>query len=135
MNDPTQDITAVIDVPAPGDTSPEGVRIRERLARMDGERERLFRINSGSGFVGRIVKRGGGGIVLADARVLRAAPTGWPDLCGWESVTITPEMVGTVIARFLGEEFKGAHDKLRPEQARLAECLIRMGGIHRIVRP
>jgi hypothetical protein len=113
-------------------TSPEGARIRERLARMIPT-ERLFRINSGVGWAGRLVKQMVNGVVLASARPLRAAPTGWPDLCGWTSVIVTPEMVGTTIAVFTAEEFKGPRDGLRPEQLAFKNCLERMGGVYRII--
>jgi hypothetical protein len=132
MNDPTQDVTAVIDTPH---HEPEGVRIRERLRDMDAERERLFRINSGLGWVGRVLKRTTETIILGGPRPLRAAPAGWPDLCGWTSVTVTPEMVGQTLAVFTGEEFKRERDALRPEQAAFRAVLERMGGIYRIIRP
>jgi hypothetical protein len=133
MNDPTTDITTVIETESR--TDPEGVRIRKRLASMDGTRERLFRINSGLGWVGRMLKRTTDTIILGGPRPLRAAPTGWPDLCGWTSVTITPEMVGQTVAIFLAEEFKGKRDSLRPEQAAFRSVLERMGGLYRVVRP
>jgi hypothetical protein len=137
VNDPTQEITAVIDVPvgSPVAVEREGERIRYRLAGMDGERERLFRVNSGMGYCGRVVKQSAGVVILADARPLHAAPKGWPDLCGWTSVEITPEMVGQTVAIFTAEEFKGQRDALRPEQAAFKAVLERMGGIHRTVRP
>lgn len=114
----------------------EGDRIRLRLRDMDPERERLFRINAGMGWSGRVVKRNDDVLILANPRPLHAAPVGWFDLCGWTSVTVTPEMVGTTLAVFTGEEFKrDARDKPNDDQRRLGECLVRMGGVYIIRRP
>lgn len=126
------DTTQVIDAPH---SEPESVRIRDRLAHMDGSRERLFRVNSGTGWVGRVVKRSSDVLVLGEPRPLKAAPIGWPDLCGWETVEITPDMVGLRVAVFVAEEFKGRRDALRPEQLRFRDVLERMGGVYRVVRP
>ena len=108
-------------------------RIKRRLLAM-APNERLFRINAGVGWAGKMVHRLPAGIILANPRPLRAAPEGWFDLCGWTSVTITPEMVGTTIAVFVGEEFKrSTRDKPTAEQQKLGACLADMGGIYRVV--
>lgn len=112
----------------------EGEVIRDRLIGIDADRERLFRINAGIGWVGRVVQRREDLLVLADPRPLRAAPEGWPDLCGWETVEITEEMVGMKVAVFVGEEVKCTGD-LRPEQRKFRACLERMGGVYRVLRP
>lgn len=111
----------------------EGDAIRARLMAMQPN-ERLFRINAGTGWVGRSIRRVNGGLLISEPRPLEAAPVGWPDLCGWRTVTITSDMVGQKLAVFVGEEFKVTGD-LRPEQKRFAEVLERMGGIYRVVRP
>jgi hypothetical protein len=107
--------------------------IKKRLRGLDPERERLFRINAGMGWSGEILRREKTHIVLGNPRPLHAAPSGWPDLCGWETVEITPEMVGEKIAVFVGEEMKFS-GSLRPNQRRFRDMLLRMGGIHRVVR-
>ena len=114
--------------------------MNERLAAMP-ESRRLFRINAGAGWVGKIrrLKRFSmyqvqpGDIVLKNARPLQAAPEGWPDLAGWETVTVTPDMVGKKIAVWYGEELKatGAQSK---GQKRFQEQVERMGGIYRLIR-
>ncbi len=135
MNDPTQEITAVIDTPR-DHVEREGNRIKRRLAAMNPETERLFRINAGRGWVSNRVRHIGSAVLLADARVLQAGPDGWFDVCGWTSVPVTQEMVGTTLAVFTGEEFKrDEHDKPKGRQKTLGEILERMGGIYRIVRP
>lgn len=112
----------------------EGDLIRDRLAGMDVDRERLFRINAGLGWAGSTVRKVGAAMLIKDARPLRAAPEGWPDLCGWETVEVTQDMVGRRLAVFVGEEFKTSGG-LRPEQARFRDVLLRMGGVYRVVRP
>lgn len=108
--------------------------IKKRLLALDPERERLFRINAGMGWAGQILRREKTHIVIGNPRPLRAAPPGWPDLVGWETVEITPEMVGKKIAVFVFEEVKFTGD-LRPNQKPFRDVLEKMGGIHRVVRP
>lgn len=110
----------------------EGDAIRERLAALKPD-ERLFRINSGTGWVGEHLHRAGSRLIIDNPRPLHAAPIGWPDLCGWETVTVTESMVGMKIAVFVGEEFK-VTGTLRPEQKRFGELLERMGGVFRVCR-
>jgi hypothetical protein len=115
----------------------EGDAIRERLAAL-APNERMFRINAGTGFCGTHMHRTGDRLIIDNPRPLHAAPIGWPDLCGWETVTVTEAMVGQKIAVFVGEEFKVARSdngRLRPEQRKFGELLERMGGVFRVVRP
>jgi hypothetical protein len=107
--------------------------INERLVNLQPN-ERLFRINAGSGWAGKIVKKEGKFLILANAAQLHAAPTGWGDLCGWTTVTVTPEMVGKEIAVFTMEEVK-ATGKLSAAQKRFRNIILRMGGIHRVLKP
>lgn len=113
--------------------------IKKRLLSLDPERERLFRVNAGTGWQGkRLYALQGlnvpkGMVILANARPLHAAPSGWPDLVGWETVEITPDMVGKKIAVFVFEEVKFTGD-LRPNQKPFRDVLEKMGGIHRVVR-
>lgn len=132
MGAPRTDET--VEITTPSRRHPrEGEVIRDRLIGLDADRERLFRINAGVGWVGRVVQRREDLLVLADPRPLRAAPEGWPDLFGWEAVEITPEMVGLRVAVALGEEVKVTGD-LRDEQRKFKACLERMGGIYRVIR-
>lgn len=104
--------------------------------------ERLFGINSGMGWssdnvtiVRKVttVKVFPGDVVLRHARPLHAAPPGWPDLCGWETITITEEMVGTQVALFVAEEIKAGNDRMRPAQKAFQKIITGMGGIYRII--
>jgi hypothetical protein len=108
----------------------ESDRIREILSSLPPN-ERLFRINSGMGWAGKVVRRAPGTLILDSPRPLHAAPTGWPDLCGFTTIEITPEMVGTRVAVFTGVEVKVTGRMSAPQTA-FRDLLIEMGGIHRI---
>ena len=112
----------------------EAEAIRARLSRLDPERERLFRINCGTAWAGDSISRRGDMLVIKNPRPLHAAPIGWPDLCGWRTVTVTADMVGQNLAVFVGEEFK-ITGTLRPEQRAFRDVLERMGGVYEVVRP
>lgn len=104
----------------------------DRFARMEPT-ERLFKINAGMGWQGKIVKKTSNTITLKNPRPLHAAPEGWPDLTGWTEVVITQEMVGTTVAVFTAEEIKAGKDRLRPMQKVFKKLLIRMGAIYRVL--
>jgi len=116
--------------------APERDVIAAVLRAMDPAQDRLFRINAGQGWAGRVVKRTASALVLAEPRPLHAAPAGWPDLFGWRSVTITPKMVGQTVAVARAVEIKAGGPsrggRLRPEQARFKELLEGMGGLFEI---
>jgi hypothetical protein len=54
---------------------------------------------------------------------------GSADLIGLHRVTVTPEMVGTAIGRFVGIEMKTATGRERPEQLQWRQVVQRYGGI------
>jgi hypothetical protein len=107
-------------------------RIRERLSNLP-DNVRLFRINAGSGWAGEIIKRTADRLVLKNPRPFHGAPNGWPDLAGWETIEITPDMVGSKIAVFLGEEVK-VTGTLNKYQKMFRDCIENMGGIFRVLR-
>lgn len=104
--------------------------INARLTNL-ASNERLFRINAGMGWAGRTVMHGNI-IIIKNPFPLHAAPEGWPDLCGWTTIEITPEMVGQKIAVFTAEEVK-ATGKLSKIQRRFRDIIERMGGIFRVI--
>ena len=103
------------------------------LRALDPATERLFRINAGTGWTGKIVKHTGDMIMMAEPRPLHAAPTGWPDLCGWRAVTITQDMVGKTLAVFRGVEIKAGSDRLRPQQRRFMDVVLAHGGLFEVI--
>lgn len=97
------------------------------------DNERLFRSNSGMGWQGESVwhdKK----LIIRNARPFHGLPEGFPDLCGWKSVTITPDMVGQTVAIFQGVEIKTGRLKLTEMQKKFRDVIIKMGGIFREVR-
>lgn len=105
----------------------------DRLSNLSPD-ERLFKINAGMGYQGQIVRRESGLLILKNPRVLHAAPTSWPDLCGWTTVTVTPEMIGQKVAIFTGEEIKAGKDRLSGGQRKFGSLIEKMGGIFRVIR-
>ena len=97
------------------------------------ENKRLFKINAGMGWQGKVVKHTGDVIILKNPRPLHAGPAGWPDLCGWETVTITADMVGQKIPVFCMEEVKAGKDTLKPAQKKMKALFERMGGIFQVI--
>jgi len=95
--------------------------------------QRLFRINSGMGWAGQIISNKNGRVVLKNARPFHGAPEGWPDLSGWSTVEITPDMVGQRLAVFTGLELKATGDQSTGQKI-FASILKQMGGIYRVIR-
>jgi hypothetical protein len=108
-------------------------------------KSRLFRNNTGMSWVGTgapvrtlrpiTVTLMPGDVLLRKARPFHAGLCkGGSDLIGWQSVTITPEMVGKLIARFIA--FEGKTDKGRPssDQINFIDAVNNSGGLGAIVR-
>lgn len=97
-------------------------RIRLDLGREAGVT--LFRHNQGAlrDVTGRVVRFG--------------LHPGCPDLIGWRTVTITPDMVGKSIAVFAGIEVKAPQGKhpVTPEQRHFLERLTSAGGLAGVAR-
>jgi hypothetical protein len=96
--------------------------------------KRLFKINAGRGWQGQTVKHDKNILILKNPRPVYAAPEGWPDLCGWETVTITQEMVGQKIPVFCMEEVKAGNDTLKPAQKKMRDLFEKMGGVFKVVK-
>ena len=82
---------------------------------------RLFRANSGTAWAGKVLKHAGDLITLKNPRPFHGMPTGTPDLIGWTTREITPDMVGMRIAIFTGIEMKTGTVPVTPEQKRFIE--------------
>ena len=59
---------------------------------------------------------------------------GSPDLVGWKSVEITPEMVGSTIAVFCGVEIKTPTGRVREDQVHFLDRISSAGGISGVAR-
>lgn len=98
--------------------------------------QRLWRINAGMAWAGKIISRTAGKITLMNPRPFFGAPKGTPDMIGFDSIIITDEMVGQRVAVFVGSELKATpRDKLKKDQVNFKNLLVKMGGIHREHRP
>jgi hypothetical protein len=88
---------------------------------------RLFRQQTGEGWTGDAVKLKDGSVLIRNPRRFIAGFKGLPDTGGWTMVTITPEMVGTVIAVAVQIEIKSETGRLRKAQRRFLALCWRMG--------
>jgi hypothetical protein len=97
--------------------------IRNALAKPPGGGTRnIFRVWCGKG-------------KLEHGAFINGADNGTADLCGWQSVKITPEMAGKNIAVFVGIEVKREKGgRSSPAQISFGEALRRDGGIHCVAR-
>jgi hypothetical protein len=95
---------------------------------------RLLRINSGSGWSGKIVEKTPQRIVLASYHHVQFAPAGTADLLGCVSHRITSDMVGQLVAIAVGIEAKTGTGRPTKEQRSFIEQLIRIGGRAGIAR-
>lgn len=97
-------------------------RIRLDLGREPGLR--LFRHNQGAlrDVTGRVVRFG--------------LHPGCPDLIGWRSIVVTPEMIGQTLALFAGIEVKapGGKHPVTPEQAQFIAAITAAGGLAGVAR-
>lgn len=104
---------------------------------------RIFRQNTGTGWAGeffkppmetnvRITPRD---VLVRNARPLRAGLcTGSSDLIGWQSITITEDMIGKKVAIFTAIEVKYGSTRTTEEQKRFIESVNNSGGVGKIVR-
>ena len=96
---------------------------------------RLFRNTVGSGYVGPHVYGGGGSILITKpSRITFGLGTGTSDLIGWQSVTVTPGMVGRTIAQFVSVEGKSETGRVTPEQTAFIATVRTAGGLAGVFR-
>lgn len=96
---------------------------------------RVFRQNVGLGWVGELVSKRGGRVVLDNARPLHAGLVkGSGDLIGWTSVTVTPAMVGRRVAIFTSIEAKQGGGRPNKQQRTWLQNVKEAGGIAGIAR-
>lgn len=78
---------------------------------------RLFTNPCGKAWVGKFVRKIGDLVHLLGGHPIDfGLEFGSPDLVGWRVVTVTPDMVGTRIALFVGIEVKQQKGKMREKQ-------------------
>lgn len=90
---------------------------------------RLFRQNTGMGWVGKIAGRKGANITLENARPLHAGLcVGSSDIIGIAPVVITPDMVGQTVGVFVAIEVKTVGVQVSKDQAKFTAMIKRLGG-------
>lgn len=100
---------------------------------------RLFRQNTGMAWAGKVEKGPGPkmlgpyDVVIRKARPFHAGVTGMSDLGGWNSVTVTPEMVGSTVAVYAQVEVK-EDARPTPEQLSWIDAVNTAGGKAGIAR-
>lgn len=95
----------------------------------------LFRANVGTGWTGDIKKLPDGSILIRNPRPFSTGlPAGFTDTFGMVSVTITADMVGQTMARFIAPEFKDAGKKPTKGQAAFMQAVNDNGGVAGVCR-
>lgn len=95
---------------------------------------KIFRNNTGSGWVGKRGKAPEGAILLIDPRPLNAGLCkGSSDLIGFTSVVVTQDMVGKSVAIFTAIEVK-QDAKVSPEQQNFIDVVKDAGGFAGVAR-
>ena len=91
---------------------------------------RLFRNNTGTAWTGNeTVRLQNGDLLIKDPRPVHFGLfKGSSDLIGWDTVTVTPEMVGTKIAIFTAVEVKTTKGRATDEQKHFIETVNSNGG-------
>lgn len=96
---------------------------------------RVFRNNVGTAWTGKVIQRSKNFITLADPRPLSSGLCkGSSDYIGWKTVEITPEMVGTKVAVFVGLEFKVDSGRASKDQINFIKQVREAGGFAGIVK-
>lgn len=96
---------------------------------------RMFRNNTGQGWLGTRLQSRPGTVLLSDPRPLHAGLVkGSSDLIGWKTITVTPEMVGRKLAIFAAVEVKTERGRITVDQLNFIEQVRNAGGIAGIAR-
>lgn len=106
------------------------------------ENPMLFRNDCGVGFVGgkrfqipfsgKYFAEQGDLVVINPKRISYGLHPGSGDHIGWETITVTPDMIGQKIAVFKSIEIKTAKDRLSDKQKNWFRAVERDGGIAEI---
>ena len=103
---------------------------------------RLFRQNVGMAWAGKAkryektdtVTVQPGDVIIRAARPFHAGIEGMSDLGGWQTVTVTPDMVGRRLAVYVAMEVKTDTGRVSQEQRDFITAVTDAGGIAGVVR-
>lgn len=95
----------------------------------------LFRANVGEAWTGTLASSNLNRVVIEDARRFRSGlPIGFPDLFGFRTVTVTPEMVGKKLAVFAFLEVKKPGGRTSKAQEKMHAFLHEAGAVGGVAR-
>ena len=95
----------------------------------------LFRANVGEAWTGTLASSNLNRVVIEDARRFRSGlPIGFPDLFGFRTVTVTPEMVGKKFAVFAFLEVKKPGGRTSKAQEKMHAFLHEAGAVGGVAR-
>lgn len=113
----------------------EGDLIKRVQLQLSAAGARLFRNNTGVGYIGHVIKRTASIVSLQEWRPLRAGLIkGSSDLIGWTSVEITEEMIGQRVAVFTAIETKVGRNGATKEQQTFIKNVKEAGGFAGVAR-
>lgn len=96
---------------------------------------RVFRSNVGLAWAGsKITKHADGSITIHDPRPFKAGVKGMSDTTGWQTITITPSMVGQKIAQYVAIEAKLGTGRLSDDQKTFIRIVREHGGLAGVAR-
>lgn len=95
----------------------------------------IFRANVGQAWTGDVDSQNGGQVKLINARRFSTGlPNGFPDLFGFKSITVTPDMVGSKLAVFVFLEVKTPRGRASDVQKHMHEFLLQAGAVGGIAK-
>ncbi len=98
------------------------------IGALSHDETRLFRVQSGLFWSGRVIERSASRLVLLNPRAVKVGVPGMPDLIGWTSAGWREPAV------FVAIEAKGPRTRTSTEQAAFIELVKRHGGRAGIAR-
>lgn len=110
-------------------------RIQNEIRLAISGKATLFRNNVAQAWVGDVTELKDGSVLIRNARRLHAGLCeGSSDLIGWRSLTITPEMVGQIVAVFAALEVKSKTGRATAGQKNFCQRVTEAGGFAGIVK-
>jgi hypothetical protein len=111
----------------------EGLAIKKIMLMYSANGFKVFRNNTGLYWSGKNFKAQGGIYLQNAIRIQGGLGTGSPDIIGWKSIDITPEMIGEKVAVFVGIEVKTEGIKTTKDQELWLAQLKKDGGVAEIL--
>lgn len=108
--------------------------LRETIVMASRLGHRLFRQNTGKGWIGHVIRRKKNEITICNPRRFISGVKGMSDLIGWTSITVTPDMVGRTVAIYTAIETKSDRGRATKEQQAYIDTVLRAGGIAALVK-